>query len=147
MADDKILAFDTLYTNNQIQLYKIMLPYFQPSLQHTIAILIKYMELRYTIGFYNSPICNPYKEQDFDIAKMCDDFIPYCTPSQQQMMANIKNMLQTMENAKEMMATFEMMKELFPDGFSFDNANSGSFNPEGMQDMFQLFQSMNNPFS
>ncbi len=147
MADDKIMAFDTLYTNNQIQMYKIILPYLTPKMQHIMAILIKYMELRYAIDFHNYSICNPYKEHDFDIVKICDDFLPYCTKSQQEMMKNIRNILQSMESAKEMMATFEMMQELFPEGFSFDNENSDGFHPDGMMDMFQMFQSMNNPIS
>lgn len=138
MADDKILAFDTLYTTNRIQIYKVMLPYLTPQMQHIMAIMIKYMELRYAINFHNHSICNPYKEQNFDIAKICDDFLPYCTKEQQEMLSSIRNLIQTMDSAKEMMATFEMMKEIFPEGFSFDGSDT-----DNMQDMFQMFQTMN----
>lgn len=138
MADDKILAFDTLYTNNQIQLYKIMLPYLRPKMQHTIAILIKYMELRYTISFCNSSLWSPQKEKAFDINKIWDDFLPYCSPSQRDSFSRLKNMMQTMESAKEMMSTMEMMQQMFPEGFAFNPSDTDS-----MQDIFQMFQTMN----
>lgn len=49
---DKVLAFDTLYTSNHIQMLKIFLPYLDSNLQKYLAIYIKYSELQYTLSFY-----------------------------------------------------------------------------------------------
>ena len=38
---DPIAAFDTLYTSNQMQMLKVILPYMQPQMQQMIAIYIK----------------------------------------------------------------------------------------------------------
>ena len=37
-----VMAFDALYTNNQIQKLKVLLPYVEPSMQKNMAIYIKY---------------------------------------------------------------------------------------------------------
>ena len=46
-----VMAFDALYTTNQIQKLKVLLPYIEPSMQKHLAVYIKYMELQYTIQF------------------------------------------------------------------------------------------------
>ena len=38
---DKIQAFDALFTTNHIQMYKILLPYLEASLQKQLAVYIK----------------------------------------------------------------------------------------------------------
>ena len=43
-----VMAFDALYTNNQIQKLKVLLPYIDPAMQKNMAVYIKYMELQYT---------------------------------------------------------------------------------------------------
>lgn len=45
-----VMAFDALYTTNQIQKLKVLLPYIEPSMQKHLAVYIKYMELQYTIN-------------------------------------------------------------------------------------------------
>ena len=58
---DKILAFDSIYTNNHIQMYKLLLPYFEPEMQKKMAIYIKFMEFQYTLSYFkNHPYaCQP----------------------------------------------------------------------------------------
>ena len=46
--NEAVIAFDTLYTQNHIQILKILLPYFDPYGQNHLAVWIKYLELRYT---------------------------------------------------------------------------------------------------
>ena len=46
---DSIQAFDTLYTTNQIQILKILLPYCAPDIQRNLAVMIRFLELQYTI--------------------------------------------------------------------------------------------------
>ena len=45
---DNIIAFDTLYTNNHIQMLKIVMPYFDARVQGQLAVYIKYLEFRHT---------------------------------------------------------------------------------------------------
>ena len=46
-----VMAFDALYTTNQIQKFKVLLPYIEPSMQKHLAVYIKYMELQYTMRY------------------------------------------------------------------------------------------------
>ncbi len=50
---DKIQAFDALFTTNHIQMYKILLPYLEASLQKQLAVYIKYMEFQYTLTYFS----------------------------------------------------------------------------------------------
>ena len=49
---DPITAFDTLYTSNQLQMLKVVLPYMQSEMQHIIALYIKLNELLIAYHFY-----------------------------------------------------------------------------------------------
>ena len=40
-----VIAFDTLYTNNHIQILKILLPLFDAQSRRHLTVLIKFMEL------------------------------------------------------------------------------------------------------
>ena len=42
--NEAVIAFDTLYTQNHIQILKILLPYFDPYGQNHLAVWIKYLE-------------------------------------------------------------------------------------------------------
>ena len=43
---NKVIAFDTLFTTNHIQMLKVMLPYMDNKAQKSLAVYIKFMELR-----------------------------------------------------------------------------------------------------
>lgn len=135
---DKVIAFDTLFTTNHINMLKIIMSYFDSSMQKNIAIYIKYLELQYTFQYFNNrPYsiagCRPSKET-FDIPKLCDEVLPYCTKEERSKVDQIKNLMSTLSSYQEMSQTFEMMKDLFPEG-----ASSG-FDPT---QMFDLFAAMN----
>ena len=51
---DKIIAFDTLYTNNHIQMMKIVMPYFDEPMRGKLAVYIKYLEFQHTLERYRS---------------------------------------------------------------------------------------------
>lgn len=134
---DKIQAFDTLFTNNQIQIYKILLPYFEPPMQKQMAIYIKYMEFQYTLSYFKlHPYAYPAKETPADTSEICGEILPYCSASEKERIKKMMDLSSTMKNAKEMMETINMMKELFPEGFSF--GEGGDLSPDAMQ-MFQMF--------
>ena len=49
MEHDTICAFDTLYTNQQIQMLKLAMPLLPSVYRSFLAIYIKFLELHYTI--------------------------------------------------------------------------------------------------
>lgn len=148
---EKVVAFDTLFTTNHIQMLKILLSYMEPSQQKTIAVYIKFLELEYTISFLKK---HPYalsdfpKEKNLDTAKICDEISPFLSPSEQEKLCNIRNMLQNFENMQEMMQMVQMMKDLFPEGDNPLGGDpsalfSGMSGMSGM-DMSQIFEMFQN---
>lgn len=135
---DKIQAFDALYTNNHIQICKLLLPYFEPAVQRQLAVLIKYMELEYTLSCLRIHPCYCQKREAFsDSDAVCHEILPFCSPAEKKQLQKIMELTGTMKNAQEMMETFSMMKELFPDGFSPGDGSEGS--PDLMQ-LLQIFE-------
>lgn len=114
---DKVLAFDTLFTTNAICKLKILLTYLEPSVQKQMAILIKYLELQYTITFYQkSPHSNLKQNKDsYDMSQLCRELTPYCDQTERTQMQSLQNTLSTFENMKEMMEMAEMLKGIMPD--------------------------------
>lgn len=140
-GQDKIMAFDTLFTTNQIQMLKILVSYMDPSAQKSIAVYIKFMELQYTLSFFhtypNASLKKLPREESFDASKLCDEILPFCAPSEREQLNNMKNMFHNFTNMQEMMQMMQMMKELFPEGespFGGDPADilSGLSGMEGM---------------
>ena len=49
---DKPAAFDTLFTNNRIQILKTLAYYIDPHLLKGLAVYIKFLELQYTLALF-----------------------------------------------------------------------------------------------
>lgn len=117
---DKIQAFDTLFTNNHIQMYKILLPYFESDIQKNLAIYIKYMEFEYTRTYFKlHPYAYTPKESAADTNSLLQEILPFCAGDEKKRVNKLMEMVNSMKNAQEMMDTLNTMKDLFPDGFSF----------------------------
>lgn len=167
---DKVTAFDALFTNNQIQKLKILISYVDIPMQRQLAVYIKFLELQYTMElFRRSPQLSVFpspREDSLDPAKLCQEIIPYSSPSEQSQLNQLVSMLQAMSHYQEMMETVKMFQEMFPEGMSFpgskmsdDGGNGetseGSSNPdmmaagmsslfgENMPDLSQLMSLMN----
>ncbi len=138
MADKKedasnVMAFDALYTNNQIQKLKVLLPYIEPSMQKHLAVYIKYMELQYTMTLtkkHSAALCGCSLSQPErpDLKKLCRELCLYSTPEEIKQLEQIQNILQTMETVQEMSQTMSAMQEIFPDmnmDSLFENPLSG----------------------
>lgn len=142
---DKILAFDTLFTNNHIQMMKIVMPLFDARMQKYMAIYIKYMEFQYTLSYFKSHPYPPFPQSE-DPEEICLNILPYCSSEEKKKVEQIQNMFTTMKSYKEMMEMFSMMKELFPEGEGGMNADmiSGMFGQDmNMSNIFDMFSSMN----
>lgn len=123
------MAFDALYTNNQIQKLKVLLPYIDPSMQKNMAIYIKYMELRYTMDLFRKhPLqirAASGETEKPDMKRICHELKPYCTETEVKQLEQMESMFQTMEMYQEMSQTMSAMQEMFPD-MSKEGADSGS---------------------
>ncbi len=115
-----VMAFDALYTTNQMQKLKVLLPYIEPSMQKHLAVYIKYMELQYTMNYTKRhPTtlsgCGLSQPEKPDLRKLCRELSLYSSPEEIKQLEQIQNMLQTFETVQEMTQTMNAMKEIFPD--------------------------------
>jgi hypothetical protein len=124
---DSVMAFDALYTTNQIQKMKVLLPYIEPSMQKQLAVYIKYMELQYTINHSKEhpfQICSQ-SAQPPDLSKLCKELSLYSSSEEVRQLKQLENMVQTFKTMQEVSQTFETMKEIFPDMAEDDSNRSG----------------------
>lgn len=117
-----VMAFDALYTTNQIQKLKVLLPYIEPSMQKNMAVYIKYMELQYTMRYvrrhpFQISGCSIRDGQDQkpDLQSLCLQLALYSSPEEIRQLEQLRNMLQTMETFQEMSQTISALQEIFPD--------------------------------
>ena len=117
---DSIQAFDTLYTTNQIQILKILLPYCAPDTQRSLAVMIRFLELQYTLSFvrshpeaFRSP---PY----LSFGELCEKIRGYCPPALRSML----DQFQSMQNAMQMYEEMKQMMELFGDAGTASESRS-----------------------
>lgn len=144
---NKVAAFDTLFSTNHIQMLKVILPYMDNQTQKSMAVYIKFLELNYTIEFYKKnpcPLCGCMEKGGaFDIQKLCAELLPYCTDEERKKIEQIRNLLQSMEMYKEMSKTMEMMKDFMPDMTS--SAESSGQADENGFDMMGMLMNMLTP--
>jgi len=93
-ANDNINAFDSLYTTNQIQLFKVLIPYMAPPMQKNLVIYIKYMEFQYTMTLFQKHPYAAFTSYSFtdkpDTNQLFDEIIPFCDMTQRKNPANEK---------------------------------------------------------
>lgn len=149
MEADTVLAFDTLHTTNHIQILKILLPYLDSGMHKHIAIYIKYLELQYTLEFYNrksnSIFYEPEAKKETDFSKLMSDMQCYCSESEKQTISHIGEMMQAMktfqdmQDVMQMMGGFENMGGSDGSGFDISQMMQGMLSPEQMA-MFEMFK-------
>lgn len=143
-----ILSFDMLYTSNHIQILKILLPCFECQMQKKLAVMIKYLELQYTIEYFRKHPQSPASTtglQGGDIVEIFDQIRSFCTPSERVVFDQLTTLKQNMERYDEMMNMMQMFSGLG----GMDSGNSEeSFNPMELlknmltpeqQSMFEMF--------
>lgn len=164
MADNheeaaNVMAFDALYTTNQIQKLKVLLPYIDPAMQKNMAVYIKYMELQYTMRYvrrhpFQISGCSIPDGQKPDLQSLCLQLSLYSSPEEIRQLEQFRNMLQTMETFQEMSQTLSALQEIFPDmsaassfgGASSDETDAGSGNAgPGSFSMMDMLMNMLTP--
>ncbi len=123
--EDKILSFDTLYTNNHIQQLKILCSYLDHPTSLKLAAYIKWLEFQYTLSLSSRLVFPEFDtrtfSQSFDLSTLCDEIMPFCDRSQQEKLQNIRKIFTNLENLQEMMQMINVMKEFMPEDFSDNN--------------------------
>lgn len=127
---DRIAAFDTLYTNNHIQICKLILPLLPKDKQYYLAIFIKFLELQHTIK-YGQKIqvenTTPNNSKP-NYQNLCKEALPYCTPDEENLVKMLLNFLNAMD-------TFESLKPFLE---LLGQSNDSPFGDIGsMTDLFQ----------
>lgn len=150
---DAICAFDTLYTNQQIQMLKLAMPLLPPVYRSFLAVYIKFLELKYTIsaaGQLNFSGSRG-KDESYSLdAKSLDLYFqsitPYLNEADKASLKKIKNMMQTMEQFKQMRPILEMMSQHTDTGQPEDNYMDilKGFLSEDQLFMFDMFNSQVN---
>lgn len=138
--------FDELTTPYSFSILKLLLPYLSPGGSSSLWIMVKFMELQYTISILKRP-GQLLKNQSFghfpdSPADLLDEIAPYLPPEQAQMADTFHNVM----NMMEMMQMFQ--SSAAP---SDDSSDAGGMNPMDMmmgmlspeqQEMFQMYQGM-----
>ena len=125
---DPVQTFDSKYTNRQIQLMKILVPYLDPDLRKMMIIMIHLMELQYTIHHVHShPEDYRSIALTFSIDENIEQIRKYCPPS-------ILSMLENFNSIQNAMKMYEEMKDMME-----------FIDPQQM-DLFQMFQTDSSPF-
>ncbi len=158
----KVMAFDTLFCTNHIQMLKVMLPYMERQMQKSLAVYIKFLELNYTITYFKNhpyPLCGCGESQASpDLFKLCSELLPYCTETEKKQLEQIRGIFQSMEMYREMSKTMDMMKDFMPDMADFSNifgnsqasgsdssADNGSDSSGGGFDIMNMLMNMLTP--
>ena len=135
---DYLQTFDALYTTNQIQIMKILLPYCSPDSRRGLAVMIKFMEFDYTLRLTRS---HPESFRDeavpFSLSDICDKIKNYCPPQVRSMLEqfqSIQNAMQMYEEMKQYMDLFQGMSTNEADGTAAAASGSGPV-PEAGQEI------------
>lgn len=96
----QISAFDTLFSNNHIQMLKVLLPYMDNQFQKYLAIYIKFQELQVALNFVRKrpyPLCGcMIRPDDTDPAQVVKRLLPLCTKEEKEQLNQILKVLQSM---------------------------------------------------
>lgn len=136
-SQEPVEIFDSLYTNEHIQLMKVIYGMVPVSTQRLLAPMIKYRELCYTIeltrkGFPS--MCDDAENKEPDIGDLLLRMRPYMNDSEWSQVSRISemyHMLKTFDQLKDTLADFEQKT-----GISLSQLMNSQSSPEDMLKMF-----------
>lgn len=115
-TSDNILAFDTLFTTNHMQILKSLMPYMESDMQKELAVYIKFSELQYTISYFHkrrAKLCGcSFDKKEFDLPSVYRVIKGYCTSAEQRQIEQLIRMMNTMETVRNMQEMVEFMQEM-----------------------------------
>ena len=136
---DCIIAFDTLYTSNRMQMLKILLPYMQPDMQSYLAVYIKLNELLIALRFSGECVSNNpnfQKKKDLNLPSLTNELSPFLSKEEKDMLHKFSEMHDMMENLNQITQMMQMMEETDASPDSILN----NFLSEEQLSMFKMFQ-------
>lgn len=114
---DSIQAFDALYTTNQIQVLKILLPFCAPDMRRSLTVMIKFMEFQYTLSFTQAhPDSFRGESPPFSLNDLCGQLKAYCSPQLVSMLEQFQSMQNAMQMYEEMKQMMDLFQEMDADG-------------------------------
>lgn len=157
--NDYVCAFDHFYTTNHIQILKSILPFLDNERLSMLPVMIKYMELQYTISLMKegrrpcTQTISACSKENVDLEQIYNLIKKYLNESECKRIQQIINMSNTISNFKEMQQMMEFFQSMNTDSDSSDSGSSFSMpNPAMLEDimkdnpnfeeMAQLFKTM-----
>ncbi len=132
MENDKIAAFDTLYTSNHIQMLKLALPLMPPDKQYFGAIFIKYMELNYTLSlgkYLRNQLCACSGFENYGMEVFLKEIMPFCSEKEAERIQKISNMMKSFKTFQEMKSMMDLFgTDMF--GTDMGGGGGGGFSPD-----------------
>ncbi len=112
-SSSSITEFDALYTTNQMQILKILLPFLSPDMQRSMAIYIKFTELKLALEQSNLSGFAPFAPKTFlsNIEPIYEDIKPFLSPSERETLSKAKDAFKSFQDIKDTMEMFQMMQE------------------------------------
>lgn len=128
-SNDSIIAFDTVYTTNEIQMMKIAMPLLSHDLQLLLATYIKVRELSLCYQMLQHTKLHHFSIETAGLHRFFKEAKPYCTKQQSQMFDMFENLSRTMQILDKM--------KLLGDDIPFD----GNMDLSALMQLMPLFQS------
>lgn len=112
-SSSSITEFDALYTTNQMQILKILLPFLSPDMQRSMAIYIKFSELKLALEQSRLSGFVPFSPKPFmsNIEPIYEDIEPFLSLSERETLSKAKDTLKSFQDIKDTMEMFQMMQE------------------------------------
>jgi len=146
VEQEYITAFDTLYTNNHIQICKMALTFLPEEKRHFAAVFIKYLEFNYTLK-----LCleTPYRPADASPEQISDklsalmDFfpkiLPFCTKSESEMIQKLMSLKNTYDSFEQMKPILDMMSQMNSEASDSMDMLKGFLSNDQLN-LFNMFQ-------
>ena len=104
---DKLTPFDKLTSTPDLQLIKLLIPYISPYMRQTIAVFIKFTELKNTMQYFSSRI--PEKEE-FSGMQIFEEILPYMPNELSEQFEQMKGMMEMMQG-QDLSDMFQMFSQ------------------------------------
>ncbi len=116
MNENYILAFDSIFSTNSMQLLKILMPLIPGKFQPLLAIFIKIEELQYAYQYLSAhPIAILNTDQDLSfeekLSKTIKEIRPYCPAEYVKYIEQVESILNLLQKYKELSPVLELFKE------------------------------------
>ena len=110
-SSSSITEFDALYTTNQMQILKILLPFLSPDMQRSMAIYIKFTELKLALEQSTLSGFVPFTPKPFmsNIEPIYEEITPFLSLSQRETLSKAKDTFKSFQDIKDTMEIFQMM--------------------------------------